>query len=458
VLGDLEPRIADLKCGARAGGYVLEGELARGGFGVVYRAHHHASAAPAAVKVLHVGRAGEASAVARFDREAEVVLSLAHPHLVEIFEHGRLAEDGRPFFAMELLRGVTLGEHLAARGRVPVDEALAILDPLAAALDAAHARGIIHRDLKPSNVFLAEDRPRGRVVLLDFGIAKLQGDLLGRLTGSREMLGTVAYTAPEQFHAAAVDARADVYALGALAYALLTGGPPFSGSVGRVLREIRQSARPLDPSAAAPIDPALDAPLLRALERDVARRTPAAGAFVAALRDAAGAAGARVANAPPAGAVEQPALAIHAEARRVRDDEDDAWRGDLEAALPLVAAECAAAGLVAVIETDTKLLLVDTRPGDEARRRFVIGAAVRAYRRFAATLGARGRVTLALAIHSGVILMSPEGTLQGGGLLDVAAWVPPVPAGVVASRVAVAGLGMGGSAVPGAEGFVWMAR
>jgi serine/threonine-protein kinase len=448
----LDPENADRK---RAGSYLLEGELARGGFGVVHRARHAVSGRGAAVKVLHAGKAGEAAAISRFEREAEVVLALTHPHVVEIFEHGCL-DDGRPYFAMELLEGQTVAERLAARGRLSLDEVVDIVAPLADALDAAHARGIVHRDVKPSNVFLADDRPAGRVVLLDFGVAKLRDGLHATLTGSRDALGTLAFMAPEQFLGSRVDARADVYALGALAYMMLTGQPPFAESGTRLLRQIRERAHPAPPSSRAPIDPALDAPILHALQRDVDARTASAGAFVSALREAAQA---PPIAARPEGAIARPSLAIHAELRAL-GEEDEAQLAELESALPAVSTELAAAGLVVLRETATQLLCLGAEVGAAARRQ-AVAAAVTSYRRFTAGAGQRGRVALSVALHAGEIWQSPEGTLLEGGLLDVRSWVSAAPAGVMASRALLADLAdleEPGEPVPGASGFVWLAR
>jgi serine/threonine-protein kinase len=456
-LSALEQRDESSKPTPRAGAWILERELARGGFGIVYHAVHAETGQRAAVKVLHAEWSADQGAITRFEREAEVLSSIAHPHLCELYAHGRL-DDGRPFLAMELLSGVTLEQHLSARGRLPIEEVLSILEPLAAALDAAHARGIVHRDLKPSNVFLAEERPKGSVVLLDFGVAKLRDGQRATLTGSRDTLGTLLYMAPEQFVAAQVDARADVYALGALAYAMLAGRRPFGESAGRMLRQIRVSARPAAPSACAPIDPALDEPILRALERDVAARTASAGELVAALRAAAGGKGARP---TPGAAVTRTTLAVYAEVRSEHasvDDDAEALLDEMEAALPLVASELARAGLVAVTETSTTLLLVDAEPGDAARAALVIEAAARAYRRFTSGPGRSGNVALAIAVHAGDLVVSPAGTLLGGGLLDVTSWVPAAPAGVVASRAALAGVSGAREPVPGARGFWWVER
>ena len=435
----------------RAGSYVLEGEISRGGFGVVYRARHEVTARPAAVKVQRRELAADATAVSRFEREIGVLLRLSHPHISEIHEHGRL-HDGRPYFAMELLFGATLEQHLGARGRLSIGEVLAILAPLSEALDAAHAQGIVHRDLKPSNVFLADDRPRGRVVLLDFGVAKLRAGTA--LTGPSDLLGTLLYMAPEQFGGDAVDARADVYALGALAYAMLTGEPPFAEQIGQRLRLSRPTARPSPPSARAPIDPALDAPILRALDRDPARRTTSAGALVAEL---AAAASGPAPEGAPRGATLRATLALFAEVRvdpALIAAGDESWITDAEAALPIVSSELYGAGLVVVRETARTLLLVDVEPGDPARASRVLAAAARAHQRFVAR---RPRVALAVTVHAGTVALNAEGALAGGGLLDVASWVPAAPAGVIASSAALVKPG-GRDPVPAAPGFYWIAR
>ncbi|APR85163.1 Serine/threonine protein kinase [Minicystis rosea] len=434
----------------RAGSHILEEELARGGFGVVYRARHAHTAAPAAVKVLH---ASDRIAVARFAREIEIVLALAHPHVCAIIEHG-LLDDGRPHYAMELLSGATLAEHLAARGRLPVEEAIAILTPIASALDAAHERGIVHRDLKPSNVFLADERAMGRVVLLDFGVAKLR-DASTALTGSRDTVGTILYMAPEQLAGRRVDARADVYALGALAYALLTGRPPFGGSAGPVLRQIHGSARPTAPSTAAPLDPNLDGPILRALDRDPQARFASAGAFVSALREAAAGLAEPVL---PEGSIARAAIAVYAEVRanHAGGELDEPTLAALESALPIVSSALSDEGLDVVLESASRLLLLGLSSNDSASVRRILDAAVRAHHRFVTE--SSGAVTLGIVVHAGVIPVSPEGTLLDGGLLHLASWAPPSPSGVIVSDAVRAGLGMTFDPVPGAPAYSFLVR
>lgn len=427
--------------------------IGHGGFGAVHRARHRLDGRVAAVKVLRAERCADPVTALRFAREAALLQSLVHPACCAFFDHGRLP-DGRPYLAMELLRGETLGQHLAARGRLSAEEALAVLDPLAGALDAAHARGVVHRDLKPSNVFLAEDRPRGRVVLLDFGVARVDR---GTLTASHVSVGTGLYVAPEQLVGSRVDARADVYALGALAYAMLTGRPPFGETTAAVLTALRRSAEPTPPSAVAPVDPALDAPVLRALARDPAARPALAGAFTAAFR-----AQLRAPPPPPAApaAGARRALAVFAEVRvetEALDEADELWRDDVEAALPLVWCELGALGLGPTRETATTILLVAADAPDPASSRLVIEAAARAYRRFRAR-AARSPVRLSVAVHAGDLRLDEHGALLPGGLLDTASWVPAAPSGVVASEAALGGVEPRGEPLPGAPAFSWIER
>src|SRR5262249_7500245 len=143
---------AGLLPGTCVGEYVIDDLLASGGFGVVYRATHAERGKRAAIKVLHAELTAHPEVVARFQREIEAIERIIHPNGVEILGHGSL-DDGTPYFVMELLSGVTLGQHLVARGRLSPEEVLAILEPLTSALEAAHAQAIVHRDIKASNVF-----------------------------------------------------------------------------------------------------------------------------------------------------------------------------------------------------------------------------------------------------------------------------------------------------------------
>ncbi|WP_437786715.1 serine/threonine-protein kinase [Sorangium sp. So ce1097] len=460
IVGELA--VAALPPGARAGAYVLEEPLGAGGFSVIYRATHAVHGTLAAVKVLHPELSAQPGVVARFQREVETVRRLRHPGIVEVFEQGQL-EDGRPYYAMELLAGVSLDQHLRARGRLSPEEALAVLEPLCDALEAAHAQAVVHRDLKASNVFL-EEGGRRRVVLLDFGVAKLLDAPGPALTSSREVLGSASCVSPEQLLGHAVDVRADVYALGALAYRMLVGEPLFAGDIGALLRQLHLFASPPRPSARARVSPAFDEVLLRALAKDPSARHPTAAAFLADFRAALDASRG-VAEASP-GARARPGVAVHAEvgaAPEALDPPDDRLLADLEAILPFVAAELTEAGLSPAAETGNSLLFTAERPadaaadaaGDRDARRRAVDAALGISRRLAGRPGRDPRVYVRLSVHAGEMLVGPSGELLGGALAEVGGWVPEgAEEGVFASPEALAGLEIaaGPPAAPAVEG------
>lgn len=270
----------------RVGAYEIRELIAAGGFGAVYRAEHAERGTPAAIKIMHAELAASPDVIARFEREIAILQRIRHPSVPEVLDFGRLP-DARPYLAMELLAGTSLEAHLRGRDRLPVDECLEILAPLCGALAAAHAMAIVHRDIKASNVFLTEDRVR-RAVLLDFGVAKLLDAGGPNLTVSGHIVGTVACMAPEQILSRDVDARTDVYALGALAYRMLTGQPLFAARNLIAMQQMHLFTQPRPPSEVAPVEPALDAPILQALRKEPDARQPGADAFLAALLAAAG--------------------------------------------------------------------------------------------------------------------------------------------------------------------------
>ncbi|MBI5841483.1 MAG: protein kinase [Chloroflexi bacterium] len=201
--------------------------IGRGGMADVYRAENPDTGQAVAVKVLSASLSSDENFRRRFTREAETVSGLAHPNIVRIFNYGE--ENGTYFIAMELLTGPDLRNLLKAEGRIGLDESLLMLREIASALDYAHQRGLVHRDIKPSNIMLDSTTLPPRVVLTDFGIAKI-ADAQTRITASG-MLGTFDYIAPEQIQSAGeVDGRADIYALGVMSYQMMTGRLPFEHS------------------------------------------------------------------------------------------------------------------------------------------------------------------------------------------------------------------------------------
>ncbi len=218
---------ADIAPGTQIGEYVVERKVARGGMGAIYAARHPVLGRPAAIKVIHGELSGDASLLERFVREAQAVNLIRHPNIVDVFSIGALP-DGRAYFVMDWLEGTSLAQRLERDRPLPLAEAAWILDEAIDALAAAHAAGVVHRDLKPPNIFLARQGAATRVVVLDFGIAKLSGGIREE-TATGILMGTPAYLAPEQARTSQVDHRADIYALGVVAFEMLAGRRPFSG-------------------------------------------------------------------------------------------------------------------------------------------------------------------------------------------------------------------------------------
>jgi len=266
-------------CPPEVPGFTAIAPLGAGGFAVVWSAVRADDGAAAAIKV---GRAFTPDMVERFRREAATLGLVGPPHVPQLFAAGRLPE-GAPYLVMERLAGRTLADALADRmapmepGRVE-----AIADSALAALEVAHARGVVHRDLKPENIFLAED---GRVTLLDFGLVKRPG-AGSSLTRPGAAVGTLEYMSPEQIRGdPEVSAQADVYALGAVLFELLTLRTPFVGEDTAI--ELGHLAlRPPRPSAIAKIPAAVEAVVLACLAKDPAQRPRGAAGLRRALADA----------------------------------------------------------------------------------------------------------------------------------------------------------------------------
>jgi eukaryotic-like serine/threonine-protein kinase len=218
----------DFVPGTLLGDWSVEQKIGEGGMGIVYAAVHAEIGKRAALKVIRLDACSDASSAERFVQEARLVNQIGHPNIVDIFHIGRL-HDGRPYLVMELLRGQTLGERIAA-GRVPSGEAIELLLQICGALDAAHAHGVVHRDLKPDNIFVVETRSGPVVKLVDWGIAKLNDTSMSStaMTRTGALVGTPQYLSPEQARGKVVDERTDLYSLGVIAYELLLEEPPFT--------------------------------------------------------------------------------------------------------------------------------------------------------------------------------------------------------------------------------------
>ena len=212
------------------GQYQLERKLGEGGMGTVYRAKHAMLRRPAALKLMskkHV----DALALARFEREAQLTSELRHPNTVSIYDFGT-TPDGSFYYVMELLDGCDLQQLVGERGALPIGRAVHILQQVVAALREAHERGLVHRDIKPGNIFLCRGLPFDQVKVLDFGLVRNQLDTTDSalVTNPNTIVGTPFYMAPEQaLGPGEVTAAADLYAVGCVAYFVLTGRPPFTG-------------------------------------------------------------------------------------------------------------------------------------------------------------------------------------------------------------------------------------
>jgi serine/threonine-protein kinase len=264
-------------------GYHLDRLIGEGGFGQVWRARREADGESVAIKVLHLELVRSVDALTRFQRELDAVERLDHPNVVRGLGHGTLP-DGRPYLILEYIEGPSLREVLHERGALPPAEMLSILQPLCDALQVAHEAGLVHRDVKASNVILARRGGVVRPVLLDFGLVKLVDQVGPGLTSSRSMLGTPAAMAPEQMKGQPVDPRTDIYALGLLAYHVLTGQPAFGGAPGVVQSYLQVHGPRPRPSAKVDIDPAIDEPVARALAPEPSARFADARSFAEALR------------------------------------------------------------------------------------------------------------------------------------------------------------------------------
>ncbi len=258
--------------GDMVGNYRLEGVIADGGMGVVYRAVHAILPRRAAIKVLHPEMLGKWSASERMLQEARVMESIAGPTVVQIYDAGHL-EDGRPWVAMELVEGETLAEYLERHGTMAPDQVAELLVALADALAPAHVLNVVHRDVKPDNIMLTDGHGAQAVRLIDWGIARVATNSDARITQVDTTPGTPNYMAPEQIRGHAVDGRTDVYALGVVAFELLTGKPPYSGDNAIEVVVKHLTADPPSVSESCPGVPAgLDALILRMLAKKPADR------------------------------------------------------------------------------------------------------------------------------------------------------------------------------------------
>jgi serine/threonine-protein kinase len=258
------------------GQYRLCRRIGSGGMGEVYLAEHQMMKRPCAIKLIRPGKANDPHALARFEREVRATAKLSHWNTIEIFDYGR-TDDGTFYYVMEYLPGLTLAELVEKHGPMSPARAIHLLQQTCDALAEAHSHGLIHRDIKPGNIFSAERGGVHDVVkLLDFGLAKPieAGSESVQLTQEGSIAGSPLYMSPEQaLGDSEPDARSDIYSLGAVAYFLLTGVPPFDGDrpIKIILAHAHQAVVP--PSRLrAEIAPDLEQVVLRCLAKNPADR------------------------------------------------------------------------------------------------------------------------------------------------------------------------------------------
>jgi serine/threonine-protein kinase len=302
--------------GVLSPGQVLDGRyevlapIAQGGMGAVYRARRVHLGDEVAIKIIRAEQA-EPTARERFMRESRACARLRHPHIVSIFDFD-IDPSGNPFLVMELLSGPSLKDEIEARGRLDIDDVQRIIPSICSALQLAHANGIVHRDLKPANIVAHEFASGERVYkVVDFGVANVRESTdMTQLTGAHQFVGTLPYASPEQLTGAAVDARSDLYSLGAVIFEMLTGQVPFGGDDAlAVVTQHLSVAAPQPSELRADLPAWVDVAICRALAKRPADRWRSAselGASIAAGDGETPTAAHRAADASPqlAGAYE----------------------------------------------------------------------------------------------------------------------------------------------------------
>jgi serine/threonine-protein kinase len=277
--------VSELAAGTTVAGYRIESVVGHGSMGTVYSAYDPRLERRVAVKVLTPVLARDDRFRERFLRESRLAAGLDHPNVVPIHEAGE-TEDGVLYLVMRYVDGRNLSELLGRLGRLDPARAADIAAQVAAALDAAHARGLVHRDVKPANILLTRHGDSEHVYLCDFGLAK-HASTVSSLTGDRAVVGTVDYLAPEQVEGRPVDGRVDVYGLACVLYECVTGEPPFhrDNELASLLAHVNDPI-PAPSDRVADVPPVLDAVIAQGLAKDRDDRYATAGELVRAFRGA----------------------------------------------------------------------------------------------------------------------------------------------------------------------------
>ena len=268
------------RVGTRFGQYRIDALLGSGGMGAVYRAYDTVRDREVALKVLHSQFAKDPTYQERFRRECRTLAKLGEPHVIPIHDFGEI--DGVLYLDMRLVEGRDLRAVLRERGALAPADAVALIEQVAAALDAAHAVGLVHRDVKPENILVTD---ANFAYLVDFGIAHQTND--SHLTQAGSAIGSIAYMAPEVFDNQQPGPGGDVYSLAAVLFECLTGQQPYPGdSVSTVLRQVVLQGAPVVSRVNPAVPAAFDPVLAGGLAKDPAHRYPSAGAFAAAAKEA----------------------------------------------------------------------------------------------------------------------------------------------------------------------------
>ncbi len=265
--------------GQQVGPYQIIGQLGQGGMATVFKAYHARLDRYVAIKMMHQAFQGDASFLARFEREAQIVAKLEHQHIVPVYDYDE--HEGQPYLVMKFVEGRTLKNLLSERP-LTLTEILDIMTPIANALTYAHQRGVLHRDIKPSNIILGQD---GVPYLTDFGLARIAES--GESTMSQDvMLGTPQYISPEQARGEKnLDARTDIYSLGVVLYELVVGRVPFSGDTPyAIVHDHIYSDLPLPSSINPEIPSQIEQVLLKALAKNPADRYASAAEMMRAFQ------------------------------------------------------------------------------------------------------------------------------------------------------------------------------
>lgn len=268
-----DTKLSDPLIGEVVGEYRIKARLGSGGMGIVYRGVHLVIGKAVAIKILRTE--GDAEHTQRLLAEARTVSTLRHRGITDIFGFGTLG-DGRPYVVMELLEGKPLDAELRDRGTMAVDEALWILEEALGPMAVAHSSGVVHRDIKPSNFFISEEADGSRYLkILDFGLAKRRSG--ENLTAIGSVLGTPDYMSPEQAQAKQVGPGADLYSLGAMAFELIAGAPPFIGTTPMaIMMQQVHSEAPRVSSKVSSVPVEVDELIAQMLEKDPGKRPASA--------------------------------------------------------------------------------------------------------------------------------------------------------------------------------------